>query len=94
VAEDNERELAQFLVEPNTPAPANTNSKSEPPEFLTAEEAATLLRVNIGTLREVIKTSAPPWAKPIGHQVRISRSALLKWFETEVAMPTKRRRAL
>lgn len=61
------------------------------PEFLSIEEAAVLLRVNRKTLSEMIKSDAPPWAKPIGRLIRIRRSALLRWFETEVVSPRKRR---
>jgi excisionase family DNA binding protein len=74
--------------------PVNDQAAVEPPEFLTPDEAAVLLRVNIGTLYEVIKSSSPPWAKSIGRQVRISRAALLKWFESETVAPAKRRRVL
>ncbi len=76
-------------------AAAARNADNDTPkpdqEFLNIEEAATLLRVSENTLREVVRTGAMPWAKPIGKQVRISRTALLKWFETEVAITKKRR---
>lgn len=92
--DENDKEVADLLRErAASKEPENDPKPVEPQEFLTVDEAATLLRVNIGTLYEVIKTAAPPWAKPIGRQVRISRSALLKWFEQEVAAP-RRRRAL
>ena len=90
---ENDKEVADLLRERAAQQPTNDQAPTppEPQEFLTVDEAATLLRVNIGTLYDVIKTAAPPWAKPIGRQVRISRSALLKWFETEVVAPRRRR---
>lgn len=93
MAEENEKALAEFMSQPKPAAPP-ANEQTGLQEFLTAEEAAALLRVNVETLRNVIKDIAPPWAKPIGHQVRISRAALLKWFETEVTVTNKRRRAV
>jgi excisionase family DNA binding protein len=62
-----------------------------PPEFLTVEEAADLLRINRGTLYGIVKNDCPPWAKTIGRNVRISRAALLGWFEKSGAAPRKKR---
>lgn len=66
-------------------------SNAAPPEMMTMEEAAEFLRVNRKTLTDMIESESPPWAKRIGKLPRISRSALLKWFETEVSAPKKRR---
>lgn len=93
MSEENDKEVLELLRDRMSAKEPENDPRSEPQEFLTPDEAAKLLRVNIGTLYEVIKTAGPPWAKPIGKQIRISRSALLKWFEQEVAAP-RRRRAL
>jgi excisionase family DNA binding protein len=61
------------------------------PEFMTVEEAAELLRVNRSTMYEMVKTA--PWAKQVGRQIRISRTALMEWFRQEHPAQ-KRRRSL
>jgi excisionase family DNA binding protein len=49
------------------------------PEFLTAEEAAELLRVNRKTLYEAIRLEQVPGVVRIGKALRIRRAALLEW---------------
>ncbi|MFL5349229.1 MAG: helix-turn-helix domain-containing protein [Hyalangium sp.] len=59
----------------NTPPLAAGNV----PEFLTAEEAAELLRVNRKTLYEAIRLEHVPGVVRIGKALRIRRAALLEW---------------
>lgn len=93
MTEENDQDVADALRELSGKMTAANASPVVPhPEFLTVEEAAALLRLNRNTLYEVIKAGEAPWAKLLGKQVRISRAALLKWFEqTTVAAPKKRR---
>lgn len=78
------------MVDPNEQPPATTPANDTAPEYLTVDEAADLLRVHRTTLYDLANQGVP-WAKRIGKQIRISRTALLDWFRTESATPKKRR---
>ncbi len=54
--------------------------RSQLPDILTVEEAASLLRVNRKTLYEVIRLNRPGWAIRFGRTIRVSRAALLEAF--------------
>jgi excisionase family DNA binding protein len=62
-------------------------------DIITPAEAAVILRVDVKTLYELVRRGVP-WAKRLGPKaIRISRAAMMKWFETETAndQPRKRR---
>ncbi len=48
---------------------------------LTVDEAAALLRVNRKTLYEAIRLNQVPGVLRIGRSIRLSRPALLQWFQ-------------
>jgi len=52
-------------------------------EFLSVEEATSLLRVNPKTLYEHIKVMRPRWSMRLGRIIRINRSALLDSFRID-----------
>ncbi len=52
----------------------------DPPEILTVEEAAALIRINRKTLYEQIQRERPAWALRFGRSIRIGRTALLEAF--------------
>jgi excisionase family DNA binding protein len=53
---------------------------SGPPEFLTADELAALLRVNRKTVYDALTRNQIPGARRIRTAYRISRDAVLRWF--------------
>lgn len=53
--------------------------REDPPEVLTLEEAAALLRVDPGAMTEAVERGELP-ARRIGGQWRFSRTALLAWL--------------
>jgi excisionase family DNA binding protein len=61
-------------------------------DILTPDEAAEILRVDVKTLYSLIREGVP-WAKKIGAKsIRISKPAMMKWFETEAANEPRKRR--
>jgi excisionase family DNA binding protein len=58
---------------------AEQGADSDAAEFLTVDEAATLLRVNRKTLYESIRRGEVPGTIHVGRSVRLRRSVLLSW---------------
>jgi excisionase family DNA binding protein len=67
---------------PNDEARASTGA----PTVLTVEEAASLLRVNHKTLREAIHRREVPGVIRLGRVIRLSRTALLDWFQASAVL--------
>ncbi|QSQ17200.1 helix-turn-helix domain-containing protein [Myxococcus landrumensis] len=53
-------------------------SATPPPEFLTVDEAAALLRVNRKTLYEAIRLGQVPGVVRVGKSLRIRRTSLVE----------------
>jgi excisionase family DNA binding protein len=65
---------------------------AEVAEFLTVEQAAVLLQLHESTIRAALDAGDAPWAKRIGRNIRISRSALLRWFDEGQEKPKRAKR--
>ncbi len=76
-------------VIPETTAEAPTSSL---PEVLTVDELAALLRVDRKTIYHLIQKGEIPGVRRIGKQIRISRSAVLRYLEEGNGAPERRRR--
>ncbi len=62
------------------------------PEFITADEAAVLLRLNPKTVRAYAAAGQIPGAQRIGGKIRIHRSTLVASFQTSPEGRARRRR--
>lgn len=51
--------------------------------FMSVEEAAELLRVNVKTLYKAIDAKQVPCARRIGRNIRINREAFWRWSRGE-----------
>ena len=52
-----------------------------PPEVITVDEAADLLRVDRRTVYSLIKRGKIPGVRRVGRSIRLSRTKLLAWLE-------------
>jgi excisionase family DNA binding protein len=81
-------------AEPRASDPSPPSSK--PPwsrrAFLTAEELATLLRVNRKTVYEALARGEIPGVRRIGGTYRILRDAVLRWFASGQGSVSRSRR--
>ncbi len=62
------------------------------PEVMTVEELAELLRIERKTIYHLIQKGEIPGVRRIGKQIRISRSAVLRYLEEGNGAPERRRR--
>jgi excisionase family DNA binding protein len=76
-AQSGERQTPKGAREHGVSAAHRTDSDAT--EFLTVDEAASLLRVNRKTLYESIRRGDVPGAVHVGRSVRLRRSVLLSW---------------
>lgn len=63
-------------------ASAGAARVSPPPEILTAEETAALLRLNAQTVQRLAAAGEIP-SKRLGREWRFRRSEILAWFESK-----------
>jgi excisionase family DNA binding protein len=68
--------------ETNNPRPTEveTESTTEEPKVMTAEEVARLLRVNRKTVYAAFKQGEIPGGRRIGGTIRFSRERVLEWL--------------
>ncbi len=62
-------------------------------EILTAEEAATFLRLNPKSVYEAVKRGEIPGVRRIGRSLRFSRRALVEWPQTSQGRVSRNRSA-
>ena len=67
-------------VEPIASETNNTTTSTSPPEVLTADEVADLLRVNRKTVYAAFKKGEIPGGRRIGGTIRFSRDRVLEWL--------------
>lgn len=69
-------------TETNNPRPneVETESTTEEPKVMTAEEVAKLLRVNKKTVYAAFKQGEIPGGRRIGGTIRFSRERVLQWL--------------
>jgi excisionase family DNA binding protein len=71
--------LLSTLDDPPVIGRASIAPRAEPPEVLTLEEVADLLRVDVESVRSLVEQGALP-ARAVGGSWRFSRRAILDWL--------------
>jgi excisionase family DNA binding protein len=61
-------------------------------DFITVEQAASLLHVSKWTIYDAINSGEAPWAGRIGRAIRIHKPTLLKAFSEAQPAPAKKAR--
>jgi len=85
------RRLCRSCANPAAAPPPTVDAKPDvplapvapvsPPEILTVDEAAAILRVNRKTLYELASRGEIPGARRVGRILRLSRRVLIDWIE-------------
>ena len=78
-------------LDPESQRDLSAAPRSSPPEVLTVEELAALLRLNRKTVYDALARDEIPGARRIGGAYRIHRAAVIDWFASGQARVSRKR---